>query len=438
MLKNKKTYLIGIVMVAVALIGWFFTGQFRIGLQLGNVAPPAINIDGKLVEFPYSDENANEDLIIFSNSKDYYGFGYATMYFAVKNISGKSQNVDLAFSFKDNDKRQLVSLERYAGNHTEIVPASVDLADDLSEITIPAHEITKTDWIKNTSEKKSINWVGNRKDVKGMVSDKFLTQAIAKDEVIYFKAKIKFPTDPNGDEFFIEAFGDQGAYGHLDPTNWSGVDSVDYTNATAIVGQTGLGTGWQNDWLSNTSWLGNTSVKTEGAGSGYTTGATANIYRTLTTASDEGILKVWLMRTDNTTGDFLFGIREGGPDGAGRGFIDMDGDDVGTPDITVCDNALGGCQVIVSNYSNNTWYLIHLGWNAADDTLRGREDSSSTWTSNVATAAFTNINELRILTSGAGYTGNSHFDGIGVGAESPTPPAAPEQPQQSFIPWTEF
>ena len=83
MLKNKKTYLIGIVMVAVALIGWFFTGQFRIGLQLGNVAPPAINIDGKLVEFPYSDENANEDLIIFSNSKDYYGFGYATMYFEI-------------------------------------------------------------------------------------------------------------------------------------------------------------------------------------------------------------------------------------------------------------------------------------------------------------------------------------------------------------------
>ena len=115
-------------------IGWFFLGGVALaaaGLMYDPSTIPPINIDGKEVRYDYTDDNSNETLLIYTDQKDYYGFGSIRANFAIKNISGKDQNIKVFIS--TGDGQEWKDIKRYLGNEIQSYPEVV-----LSVATIDA------------------------------------------------------------------------------------------------------------------------------------------------------------------------------------------------------------------------------------------------------------------------------------------------------------
>lgn len=172
-----------------------------------------------------------------------------------------------------------------------------------------------------------------------------------------------------------------------------------------LAGNNG-GTGWFNAWSGNIGWDVQGTTVFEGTKAVAGAGDLTEIIRTFTPAANTGILTVAVRRSDKTTGRFLFGIRSGGPGGVGRAFLIMN-----TADIVIADAAGGNPQTAVSNYAANTWYVIHISWDATANTIKAREDSNPNWTPNVAMSNSGDINELRIANID-GLSGAAYFDDI--------------------------
>lgn len=199
-----KFLTIFIVIVLLALILFFKL------VWLGNeiqVAP--LQLEDSVINFPYSDENNKESLIIKSDQEHYTGDTGSDAYFSVTNISKIDESAILLFYFPGqfipnrNDPpgtqpATVTFLEQREGDswrRMEFFSKNIKINDDLLG---PA--IIKRKSIPEDFEIKA----GTQIEVKA-------------GQTVYFKSRISFrPTDSG--EFWIEALGKNGGYGLLDPT----------------------------------------------------------------------------------------------------------------------------------------------------------------------------------------------------------------------------
>lgn len=169
---------------------------------------PLILDNNQTIEFPHTDDNNNESLIIKSDKDIYTSFAGSDVYFSVTNLSDIEEDGILLFHFDQNFKRS---------------------EDDPSGITKPGVRLLEQRSDNNWSKHKliynniSINVFKLAKalEKKKEIPDTFDVSAgtqfkLASKQTAYFKAKISYPPGSEG-EFWIETLGENGGYGLLDP-----------------------------------------------------------------------------------------------------------------------------------------------------------------------------------------------------------------------------
>lgn len=202
---------------------------------------PFIEVNGQRIEFAYTDNNSNENLIIRTDKQNYSGDQQVDVYAMFENKSGIGQVINFSSFFADKNK-SVSRISELALN----VPYEVTIDDygDVPTATgtsygiIGNHKETryKDEWqgivlsttsISDYSALLSISALPI-KDKKGFLVDKSIQFPLLTDGISYFKATIEFPQYQKKEEFFIELVGSEGGYGHLDP--W-------IQDATTISGQ---------------------------------------------------------------------------------------------------------------------------------------------------------------------------------------------------------
>jgi len=196
---------------------------------------PAVEVNGVVIEFPYTDDNANENLLIYTDKETYSNGEY--IYLAIKN-EGVYGLANLQFFFKGS---------------TEITEVKRLVLNSPYQIETPKYKTVKYDcdyfasstneWVEQTCEKEEVEeykteirykdtWFDQEiadfsKEENDLLVKKIKekpkanTKALKKtqvnlvDDFTYFRAKIKAPMRID-EEFFVEVIGDD-IYGHLDP-----------------------------------------------------------------------------------------------------------------------------------------------------------------------------------------------------------------------------
>jgi len=254
-MKNKqRTKLAAAVATTIGVVATFtlFIG----GVDKAGVPDP-ITVDGQTIEFTWTDENDKEDLIIWTDQERYsQGLSSAEVYVAVANMSGVEQDIELAGYFV-NERRYIKDIEVLV-EVEEIVPAEYetvcveseikqvklkgDTASSTAEDLKCSEKITKKEttqmvnkWVELPSQQNDLFEVSKdlvklaksdkvRKSVDGYIAEKKSSEFSIKDrEVLYYKLNIVYPAGDDGN-FFLEAIGSEGGYGHLDPwfdTDWT-------------------------------------------------------------------------------------------------------------------------------------------------------------------------------------------------------------------------
>ena len=255
--------------------------SFRVKEVEAKVAP--LRFGKNIVNFVYTDDNSGENLIIKTNKKTYIGLTRANVYFSVTNIGRKSQKVDLQAYFpeKDGEVEKISKWKEgipYEANIPDYGPISyfcesgwqektktVDLEEPIlfyyctstqetrycdqlndnkdscirNNVSIGIHKETryKNKWISvsstNSYLKNVHNFIKNlplAKEKEKLIPGNFRVKkstdqsfVIVPNQTQYFKAVIKFSPRSSG-QFYIEAVGDNGGYGLLDPwwnSSWS-------------------------------------------------------------------------------------------------------------------------------------------------------------------------------------------------------------------------
>lgn len=232
-------------------------GLIAAGVYLGSInpktgVPSPITVNGQTIEFTWTDENAKEDLIIYTDKVSYAdSLSTAEVYVAIANQSGVAQNIELLGYFKD-DKRRIKDVSILSEITEERLEPVFEEVCDVKERNLfnaekQVYEIVKAygcdqeqtgtttvqeirnEWVplgKTTRTEgeriKEQTWLTvkqgvERKTAPGFVADSKVSPYLLPDGgVLYYKLNLQFlPNQP--DSFFIEAIGDQAAYGHLDP-----------------------------------------------------------------------------------------------------------------------------------------------------------------------------------------------------------------------------
>ncbi|RKZ06448.1 hypothetical protein DRQ25_13905, partial [Candidatus Fermentibacteria bacterium] len=164
--------------------------------------------ESKIISLNWTDDNNNENLIIQTNEKTYYGFNQADIYFSITNISRRSQVANINFLFRDKSVK-LLSLESL-NSREELNLEKPKLNNNLVYL--------EADKLK-------------RKEVRDYVAQKEASDKIKSGKTNYYLAKISYQPFAKG-EFYIEAFGEKGGYGHLDPwynSSWTYRRAITFT-----------------------------------------------------------------------------------------------------------------------------------------------------------------------------------------------------------------
>ena len=175
--------------------------------NLGLKVEPLI-LNDQTIEFPHTDDNENESIIIKSDKDRYTSFAGSDVYFSVTNTSDIEEDGILLFHFDQNFKRS---------------------KDDPSGVTNPRIQFLEqrldNNWSKHNliynnisiNATKLAQALEKKKDIPETFDVSAGTQfKLAANETIYFKAKISYPPGSEG-EFWIETLGENGGYGLLDP-----------------------------------------------------------------------------------------------------------------------------------------------------------------------------------------------------------------------------
>lgn len=260
-LRNYALATLGAGAVAVSL----YFGGFDPELN----RPTPITVDGEVIEFTWTDDNTNEDLLIYTDQRDYEnGFSNASVYVAVTNQSGVDQDVSLMGSFVNQRRKikdvSVLTTATFAATSTETgtcrdltgsqiqnqiskgldpedyfiteyAPTTTPRTFEVCDKDIVVTYSTSTEWVALPQTKRDIYEVAIeegyldklsriRKSVDGYVAEnKTLHFPIKAGQTLYYKLDLEYPANDSGN-FFLEAVGSEGAYGHLDPwfdANWN-------------------------------------------------------------------------------------------------------------------------------------------------------------------------------------------------------------------------
>lgn len=242
-------------------------GSAKVDDQPPNADKDKLDIDGREINFTWTDNNSNENLIIKSDKKNYFGLTNAEMYFSVENTGVRDEEINFQFYFPATSSSviKMDELIPHSPYLTEVPKYEAQIYDcangwdkrDNFWSCYPSEEQRACDEVSpnrrycringvmiGTEEKiqyadrwqelgldgKSITpqegllqkFLGLGPQVK-QVPDNFSNKkstadsvTIAPGEVKYFKATLGFPANSEG-EFYVEAIGNNDGYGLLDP-----------------------------------------------------------------------------------------------------------------------------------------------------------------------------------------------------------------------------
>ena len=270
-LKNYALAVLGAGAVGVSL----FFGGFDPDTQ----RPTPITVDGETIEFTWTDDNTGEDLLIYTDKEVYEdGLSGTPVYVAVNNQSGIDQEVSLMGSFV-NQRRYVEdvsvltvatfqSTSTVPGTCRELTGAQLQrqidggadpndyLIDettatgttprifDVCDKEIVTQTSTSTEWVPLPQTKRDIYEIAIeegyldklgriQKSVDGYVAEnKSIAFPIKAGDTLYYRLNIRYPANDTGN-FFLEAVGSEGAYGHLDPwfnASWTYRIQIDVDN----------------------------------------------------------------------------------------------------------------------------------------------------------------------------------------------------------------
>ncbi len=345
---------------------------------------PSLMIDGRLVEFSYTDDNTGEDLIIHTTQENYMNWaGSITVYYSVFNDSGKTQNIKTSFSLKDgsSQKKFVKDISEYNGEETiyeeKIVPSYISSStDELVATSTTIVEKTITKWKKHNLTDFVLPSVSKRKDIKNTYIFKNNTFLLAKGETKFFKAKIAYTDFKDREEFFIEAFGDKGAYGHLDP--WTYEQKFNTLNDGDLNGQ--------DSWTGDVEFdVVQTDTPAEGAKHlKVIANVSSNgfIDRTIIGVTS-GTVYISIKKNANNDGRSVIYMKDSA-EGANSMTIDMNLDG----NIRIWDNNPGS-WITVGAYSANTYYRIGIAFESGAGSHEGL--AADTYKMNIDGGAWSDV-----------------------------------------------
>jgi len=222
---QEKTFLIAIIVLAISAGIYFFVYPSWMGGSesldanitstgdeqdiseeeeyIGPRVQPLVLAD-QTIEFPHTDDNEGETLIIKSDRKLYYSDSYRSdVYISITNTSNIDQSTALLFYFPGNQKAEPATLELYKNG----LPAQ---AGKWEFVTFYKNNIKINQGLLDIAIKK-------RESIPDGTIPKAGAQiSVSAGQTIYLKTIITYEPNTEG-EFWIEALGDSGSYGLLDP-----------------------------------------------------------------------------------------------------------------------------------------------------------------------------------------------------------------------------
>lgn len=221
--------------------------------------PDPITVDGETIEFTWTDDNTDETLHIYTDKQTYEnGLSNADVYVAVVNTTSVWQNVELNGYFKNQlrhfgtaavltvvdweepvtsyncstyDKKtydRLVSQKKIvigvdlvseiASSTTYDVCSPVDSVNSYQTNEWLELPLAPRDLFEVTKEQDYLALEGvSKKQVENFIAEyKTFQFPVGPGQTIYYKLNIEYPANDVGN-FYLEAIGDRGGYGHLDP-----------------------------------------------------------------------------------------------------------------------------------------------------------------------------------------------------------------------------
>src|SRR3990167_765089 len=382
-----------ITAIVIFLAGyWFWT--FSAPAQFG-ATPPSFFADGRTITFEWTDDNTKEDLIIYSDKKTYSGIYSSTAYFSVTNNSGQGQNVELSLT---STKAQLNEVYSYGGEETywyndpRVIESEIITATGTKKIhteVIEKKQGTRTKWNELVkSDGRISKEEPDIKAVKGSSYKKTGSVFINTGETAFFKARILNKDIKNSEEFFVEAFGDKGGYGHLDPIQET-IEDFEALTAGDLTGQ--------NGWSGNACYDVATDQFNGGAQSGKYNSCGSSVvidkdisladntltyyFRIADTSSNERIQQR-VMTDDNATILFRLNWAAG----------------------TLKLNTIGySAEQTVGTYTADAWHKIEVTTSATDDTVAAEiNDGGFTTAIAVNGGTFSNPQNFRLYNDAAG------------------------------------
>jgi len=185
-------------------------------IYIGPKVEPIV-VENSTIEFPYTDDLEGETIIIKTDKKTYYDESGSEVYISVTNSSHIQENAGLIFYFSGDKDDGLDSLEILKNGKWE----KLEIFREEAEVNV--------DVLGKALEKR--NTIPEHFKIKG--SAEF---TIPEGETVYLRSNIAYKPNTEG-EFWIEALGNKGSYGLLDPF----YSSVQIFGNVVIKGGVGIG-----------------------------------------------------------------------------------------------------------------------------------------------------------------------------------------------------
>lgn len=427
-IKNLIISFIAILTFAISLFGAFKLAEppseeFLRNERLGS-APISLEIDGLIKEIKNTDDNTGENFIIKTDSKDYYSWGgNIRAYFSITNVSGKDQSIKIVFSA--SEKVDVEEIQRFNKNDvkkdTTVVTATTTYKD----------RVVETIWDSLFKSFPIFDVSISRKDMGSTKLKAMATDSLLSGETRFYRAKIRPDKEIQGDEWFIEVFGSNKDYGHLDPNNWVAEEDFEYT-PNGLAGSNG-GTGWGGAWVESGG-VGHivTDQYYSGASALKTNDASTAMYATRQLASSitDGTIYIAMRKSVNNVDNWVtFDLRDNASNIRGRIKLDDNGKIILLYDAN--------SWLDIDDYVANQWYVIAIEFDTTIGSFgeyRARVHDGNSWGSWTASVS------MRTSTSGAIYyvtmNANNNSPAIStwwdtITPTDPTPaPAVAEEPGQ--------
>lgn len=231
---------------ALGILGAVSVSLYVGGINWENQRPESITIDGQTIDFTWTDSHKNEDLLIFTDQRDYTnGLSHATVYAAVVNRSGQAQNVELMGYFKDDRRRirdvSILTEATYDVPVFEQQCTTVDVAvtekpnghstrasavEQCEEVQVGTTQETRLEWVPLPTEARDVedaleeSQILARRGIPRKAVENYVAQnktigfPVQRNGTLYYKLEVAYPPNDRGD-FQLEVIGSAGGYGHL-------------------------------------------------------------------------------------------------------------------------------------------------------------------------------------------------------------------------------